>query len=133
MSGSKATGALLTLIPPKDGGSAWQLKQADMDNSLSSEDQANRREINWYLGPIWLTGYVDKNTLDVGISPVITGINAGNITGNLKDGVAVNVDLTTTKGETRLYLKNGNEVWVDLNLNIFFSGNYERDCMLFRI
>ncbi|KAM0540705.1 hypothetical protein ACHAO7_010991 [Fusarium culmorum] len=104
-----------------------------MDNSLSSEDQANRREINWYFGPIWLTGYVDKNTLDVGISPVITGINAGNITGSLKDGVAVNVDLTTTKGETRLYLKNGNEVWVDLNLKIFFGGNYERDCMLLRI
>ncbi|QPC69360.1 hypothetical protein HYE68_000112 [Fusarium pseudograminearum] len=133
MSGSKATGALVTLTPPKEDGSAWQLKQVDMDKSLSSEDQANRRAIDWCFGPLWLTGYVDENTLDVGISPVITGINAGNITGNLKDGVAVNVDLTTTKGETRLYLKNGNEVWVGLNLKIVFNGHYERDYKIIQL
>lgn len=40
-----------------------------------------------------LSGYVDTNTFEVGVTDSIAGVNLGNIFGNLKDGIAVRINL----------------------------------------
>ena len=55
------------------------------------------------------------------------GISLGNIYGSLKDGVGVDVDLFVAKGSIKFYLKNGNELWVNLQLSITFDGSYDGD------
>lgn len=57
----------------------------------------------------------------------MVGINLGNIYGNLKDGVGLKVDLFVVSGEIKFYLKNGNELWVHLDLKVKFDGHYEGD------
>jgi len=32
--------------------------------------------------------------------------------GNLKDGIVLKVNVLVAKGDVKLYLKNGNEVWI---------------------
>jgi hypothetical protein len=63
----------------------------------------------------------------------IAGINVGNIYGNLNDGVVLKVNLLVASGEIRFYLKNGNEVWVHLDVKIVFDGNYEGDYKIITI
>ena len=53
--------------------------------------------------------------------------------GNLKDGVSANIDLFLAKGSIRFYLKNGNEVWVNLHLEVRFDGTFDQDVKLLTI
>jgi hypothetical protein len=55
------------------------------------------------------------------------GIALGNVYGNSKDGVGIKINLTQAKGELRMYLKNGKELWVHLNTKMVFNGRYEGD------
>ncbi|OHF03194.1 hypothetical protein CORC01_01578 [Colletotrichum orchidophilum] len=63
-----------------------------------------------------ITGCIDINLFEVGLTISIASINIGNIFGNLKDGVTLKVNLLSAKGEIRVYLKNGNKVWVHLDV-----------------
>lgn len=63
----------------------------------------------------------------------ILGINIGNIFGNLKDGVGVKVDLFLAKGSINIYLKNGNEVWVHLDVKVKFDGSFDGDYKILTI
>jgi hypothetical protein len=63
----------------------------------------------------------------------ILGINVGNIFGNLKDGVGVKVDLFLAKGSIKIYLKNGNEVWVHLDIKVKFDGSFDGDYKILTI
>ena len=74
-----------------------------------------------------ITGYVDTDTYEIGVDISVLGIHLGNIYGNLKDGVGVDVDLLLAKGSIKLYLKNGNELWVNLSLKITFDGSFQGD------
>lgn len=56
---------------------------------------------------------------------MLNGIYVGIISGNLKEGIDINVDLFTMKGSMRIYLKNGNEAWVELDQKITFNGHYQ--------
>ena len=67
----------------------------------------------------------------MGVGFCITGINVDNIYGTLREGFILKINLHTTKGETRLYLKNGCEVWTHIDLKIIFDGHYEGDYKLF--
>ena len=57
----------------------------------------------------------------------IAGVNVGTVYGNLIDGVALNLDLFSAKGEIRFYLKNGNEIWTHVDIQIRFDGNFAGD------
>jgi hypothetical protein len=57
----------------------------------------------------------------------VVGVNVGNVYGNLNDGVVLKINLFVVKGEIKFYLRNGNEVWVHLELKITFDGHYEGD------
>jgi hypothetical protein len=74
-----------------------------------------------------ITGYLDTSTFEIGVSISIVGINVGNIFGNLKDGVGLKVNLFVAKGEIKLYLKNGNELWVHIDVSVTFDGSFEGD------
>jgi hypothetical protein len=45
----------------------------------------------------------------------------------MRDGVVLKVDLFAAVGQIRLYLKNGNELWVYIGVKITFDGAYEGD------
>lgn len=61
---------------------------------------------------------------------VIMGINLGIINGNLKDGTGIKFKLHKAQGDIKLYLKNGNEVWVHTDVRVRFGGSYDRDMKL---
>lgn len=123
----------------------WEAKQQEVAPSLSPGDIESRKPIDWSFGPIkvkgqliWpseqclgtdyktlqVTGYVETNTLDAAIEISIAGISLGHIYDNLKDGIGVNVDLFSATGSLKFYLRNGNEVWIQLDVKITFDGSY---------
>ncbi|KXH51527.1 hypothetical protein CNYM01_07679 [Colletotrichum nymphaeae SA-01] len=126
-------GALVALSPPEEGDNVWEAKQIELHRNLPPGDDYGRHSIDWSFGPIKISGYVDTDTYGVGLTITVTGIVLGNIFGNLKDGVGVKVNLLTTKGEIRIYLKNGNEVWVHLDVKIVFDGSYQGDYKIITI
>ncbi|SPJ81873.1 uncharacterized protein FTOL_09278 [Fusarium torulosum] len=117
-------GAIISLKPPAKGDNIWEAKQVDIARSLPPGDIQGRQKIEWGFGPIKITGYIDTNTYEIGVSISVAGINVGNIFGNLKDSVGLKVDLFVAKGEIRLYLKHGNEIWVHLDIKITFDGTF---------
>lgn len=140
----KQLGAIISLKPPAKGDNIWEAKQVDIARSLPPGDIQGRQKIEWGFGPIkvcgfsphrhgitltltdtiQITGYIDTNTYEIGVSISVAGINVGNIFGNLKDSVGLKVDLFVAKGEVRLYLKHGNEIWVHLDIKITFDGTF---------
>lgn len=63
----------------------------------------------------------------------VLGITIGSFGGNLKDGLGISVNLIAIKGKIRLYLKNGNEVWINISLKPFIGSGYEFDQKLFTL
>ncbi|CAJ0538541.1 Ff.00g066020.m01.CDS01 [Fusarium sp. VM40] len=132
-SADQNVGAIISLTPPDEGDNIWEAKQVDIARSLPPGDIQGRQSIDWSFGPIKITGYVDTNTFEIGVSISIVGINVGNIFGNLKDGVGLKVNLFVAKGEIRIYLKNGNEIWVHLDIKVTFDGSFEGDYKILSI
>ncbi|KAM0184886.1 hypothetical protein ACHAPI_012331 [Fusarium lateritium] len=124
-------GAIVSLSPPEEGDNIWEAKQVELARSLPPGNVQGRHDIDWGFGPIKVTGYLDTDTYELGVSVSVAGINLGNIFGNLKDGVGIKVNLFIAKGEIRFYLKNGNELWIHLDIKITFDGHYEGDYKIF--
>jgi hypothetical protein len=61
------------------------------------------------------------------VSVSVLGISLGTLTGSLKTGISVQVNLIAVKGEIRFYLNNTNELWVHFDLSVIFDGNYTDD------
>ncbi|KAJ0159799.1 hypothetical protein CTA2_9092 [Colletotrichum tanaceti] len=120
-------GAVVALSPPAEGDNIWEAKQVEVASNLPPGDGQGRISIDWSFGPVKVTGYVDTDTFEIGLTVSIAGITVGDIFGNLKDGVGLKIDLLAAKGEIRFYLKNGNEVWIHLDVKIVFDGHYEGD------
>ena len=78
-----------------------------------------------------VSGYVDTDTFEMAASVSIAGINIGNVYGSLKDGIGIKIDLFIAKGEIRFYLKNGNELWVHVDIKITFDGSFDGDYKIF--
>ncbi|WQF90320.1 hypothetical protein CDEST_15334 [Colletotrichum destructivum] len=126
-------GAVVALSPPAEGDNIWEAKQVELVRNLPPSNGEGRKAIDWSFGPVKITGYIDTNTFEVGLTISIVGINVGNIFGNLKDGVGLKINLLAATGEIRFYLKNGNEVWVHLDVKIVFDGHYEGDYKIITI
>ncbi|PMD19209.1 hypothetical protein NA56DRAFT_205734 [Hyaloscypha hepaticicola] len=122
-------GALVSLTAPKDGGNTWTAKQIEtVTNTPPAPGVPNAQvPISWSLGPIKLSGYVDTSSFAISVNISIVGISLGTIYGNLKDGVGVNVDLWVASGSLRFYLKNGNELWIHVDIKISFDGSFSGD------
>ncbi|KAF5659831.1 hypothetical protein FHETE_9261 [Fusarium heterosporum] len=117
-------GAVVRLDSPEKGDNVWTARQVGLALNLPPRDVEGRHGIDWSFGPLKITGYVDTTTLGLGISVSVAGVSIGNIYGSLKDGVGLDVDLFAAQGSLKFYLKNGNEIWVTLDLKIRFDGHY---------
>ncbi|RMJ08475.1 hypothetical protein CDV36_011920 [Fusarium kuroshium] len=126
-SAEQNVGAVISLIAPKKGDNVWKAEQVDIARNLPPGDIAGRIEINWSYGPIKITGYIDTDTYELAISISIVGINVGNIYGNIKDGIGLDINLFVAKGSIKFYLKNGNELWVHLDVSVTFDGSFSGD------
>ncbi|CRK22314.1 hypothetical protein HYQ45_018626 [Verticillium longisporum] len=120
-------GAVINLTAPEEGNTQWVATQVDVHRGLPPGNPRSRHDLDWGLGPIKISGYIDTDTFEIGISVSILGINVGNIYGNLKDGVGLNIDLFLAEGSIKLYLKNGNEVWINVDVSVKFDGSFQGD------
>ena len=102
------------------------------------------KTIDWGFGPLkviactsrsfqtfWpgfqVTGYLDLEKKEIGVNVTVVGISIGNISGSLVNGVTVEVNLLVAKGSLRFYLKDGDDLYVHVNLKIPFDGSYDDD------
>ncbi|KAM0321126.1 hypothetical protein ACHAPQ_009686 [Fusarium lateritium] len=125
-------GAIVSLSIPEEGDNVWRAEQLELARSLPGNN-GGHHDIDWGFGPIKVTGYVDVDTFDIGVSVTVAGINLGNIFGSLKDGVVIKVDLLNAKGQINLYIKNGNRIIIRLDINITFDGDYEGEYKMISI
>ncbi|KAM3081194.1 hypothetical protein ACMFMG_005149 [Clarireedia jacksonii] len=110
-----------------EGDNFWVTEQTEVARSLPPNDILGRYPIDFDWKVFRITGYVDTNTYEIGVSVSIIGITVGNIYGNLKDGVGLRINLFLVKGELKFYLKNGNELWIRVDIDIKFDGGYHEN------
>ncbi|KAK6208208.1 hypothetical protein LQW54_006989 [Pestalotiopsis sp. IQ-011] len=132
------TAALINLTRPEGDYSAeYTAEQQDVSIDITLEENddypRDNRDISWSFGPIQYKGVLDVNSLEISVVEIIAGISIGPIKGNLKDGVGLKLNLNSAKGQTKFYLKNGNEVWTHIEVSIRWNGYYEKDAKLFSI
>ncbi|KXJ88050.1 hypothetical protein Micbo1qcDRAFT_178685 [Microdochium bolleyi] len=122
-SGEQKFGALVSLKAPQAGHNEWVAEQLEVSSGLSLNDDRSKKELDWAHGPVKITGYINTDTFELGLSPVIAGISTGNVYGDLRQNVELRINLATTQGTTRFYLKNGNELWISVDVKVNFGGN----------
>ncbi|KAM0274349.1 hypothetical protein ACHAQH_007944 [Verticillium albo-atrum] len=120
-------GAIVALTSPQEGDTLWTAEQVQIARNLPPGNGQGRVDIDWEFGPIKISGYVDTSSFNIGVSVSVLGINIGNIIGHLKDGVGININLLLATGSIKLYLKNGNEFWVNVEIKVKFDGSYDGD------
>ncbi|GIJ91918.1 hypothetical protein Asppvi_010893 [Aspergillus pseudoviridinutans] len=125
-------GAIVKLNQPTAGiFAATQISDAEAAASSLQVAPKPEARINFgpvsFFGVVTIAGYVDTTTYEASVSVSVIGINIGTLSGNLQDGITLKVNLIAAKGELRFYLKNGNEVWLHVDLNIIFDGEYNDD------
>ncbi|KAL9598566.1 MAG: hypothetical protein Q9219_004397 [cf. Caloplaca sp. 3 TL-2023] len=118
-------GAVVEITQPEPG--QYKVAQKNLSLGVPPSDDQSRKSIDWSFGPVKVSGYLELDKLELGVSVSIIGISLGNFYGSLQDGVGIDVGLFVVKGSIKFYLKNGNELWVYLGLNVTFDGNYEGD------
>ncbi|KYK54456.1 hypothetical protein DCS_06414 [Drechmeria coniospora] len=123
-------GAIVILTAPEEGENVWIATQTEVAHNLPPPAPGRgkgRKEFSWSFGPVKLTGYIDTDTYEIGLIISVLGINLGNIYGNIKEGVVVKVNLGLAKGQLKFYLKNGNELWVHIDIKVLFDGSFHGD------
>ncbi|KAE8316271.1 hypothetical protein BDV41DRAFT_573937 [Aspergillus transmontanensis] len=123
-------GADVRLTSPSEGETVWTVEQKAPELEIEYPEPHVR--INWAFGPINLIdGYVNTDTFEILVAPVVAQVYLGIIEGNIKDGLSVQFNLSHSAGRLQFYLKYGNEVWLSLNMSIKFGGEYQQDMKLF--
>ncbi|KAI1076665.1 hypothetical protein F5B20DRAFT_584085 [Whalleya microplaca] len=117
-------GAVVELIPPKEGSTEWVAKQIDVARNLPPGDPESHKDFHWNYAIFEIQGWVDVSSLAIFATVSVLGINIGTINGNLNDGVSIKVDLKAASGEIRLFLKNGHELWVGVDVKVIFGQHY---------
>ncbi|CAG5180848.1 uncharacterized protein ALTATR162_LOCUS9467 [Alternaria atra] len=120
-------GSVIELVQQESGD--YTAVQIDQGHGLPPVDKSysSRKGVDWSFGPLKFAGYLDTDTFELAVAPSVLAISLGNIYGSLKDGVSVKVNLHQAKGSLKWYLKNGNELWVHLEIKITFDGSFEGD------
>lgn len=93
----------------------------------------SRYSFSWGFGPILVEGYIDIEQLEIGVDLKVFGFDIGQFYGNLNEGLVIKLDLIVARGEIKFYLKNGNEVWIKVDVNILGIGGINRDEKIFTL
>ncbi|KAK9421717.1 hypothetical protein SUNI508_05318 [Seiridium unicorne] len=97
--------ALINLTAPNDGDTTWTVEQKEVTiDTTIADSEGPTQDISWRFGPFSMEGHLDLNTFE----------------------------MSSAKGSTALYLKNGNEVWIHLDIEIVWNGTYKGDYEIFR-
>ncbi|KAJ5216818.1 hypothetical protein N7468_009826 [Penicillium chermesinum] len=124
------SGAAVNLIE----GDPWQATQEDLSPDYDYPgDGENIQRFDWSFGPVMNVGYLDLDTLEITVNPMYMGISAGTLTGNLRDGVKLNISYHLGKGTQHWYLKNGNQLWTHVDFSVSFNGSYQGAYKIFSL
>ncbi|WKT53670.1 hypothetical protein QSH57_004254 [Fusarium oxysporum f. sp. vasinfectum] len=124
-------GVVLERTQTKDG---YNLVQKEHTDALRRDLPDGTPTIDWALGPVRVRGYVNPTTFGITVSVDVSGINLGTLRGDLKNGgLMINLNLFVANGEIKLFLKNGNEVWIRLHLKVTFDGTFDKEVKLIEI
>ncbi|KAM5358697.1 hypothetical protein ACJZ2D_015061 [Fusarium nematophilum] len=124
-------GVVLERTQTKD---CYNIVQKEHTDALRRDLPGGTPIIDWTLGPVRVRGYVNPGTLGITVSVDVLGINLGTLRGDLKNGgLTINVNLFVAKGEIKFFLKNGNEVWIRLHLEVIFDGTFDEEVKLIEI
>ncbi|MCJ1260670.1 hypothetical protein MMC22_000532 [Lobaria immixta] len=122
------------IVEVEKGNDEYYVRQVHTENPLLLPfpgSKAARKKISWGFGPLNVAGYVDTSSLEIGVEVSILGITLGSFSGNLNDGVMINLDLLLAKGSVKFHLKNGKELWVRIDVDVQFDGKYHEDLEIF--
>lgn len=87
-----------------------------------------RSQANTYNSPVKVTGYIDLDIYNIVVLPTICGIKLGDeFSENLVDGMTIKFQIVAANGALKYYLKNGDEVWTNIDIQTTFAGTYEGD------
>ncbi|KAH9998189.1 hypothetical protein F4779DRAFT_165915 [Xylariaceae sp. FL0662B] len=89
--------------------------------------------IVFHYGPISISGQIDTSTLSIQVSVSVFGINIGSFSGNLKDGVCINVNIIAAKGRVCIQLRNGNEVWLTWDLKPLWGSEIKGEKLILKL
>ncbi|CAE7185075.1 unnamed protein product [Rhizoctonia solani] len=94
-------------------------------------------EFTWGWGPVEMNFSIDRLTLQVLDEVFIWGcfgkIKVLTLEGNLKDGVSGSCDHPYASGSVDLALRNGNEVWVVLNISSPFYEKIDKQFLVVKL
>ena len=77
-----------------------------------------------------IKGYVDTTKREAHVEIIVAGITIGTFDFKLKDGLTIKINLLAVTGEIRFYVKNGNELWVHIELKVLFDGQWNEDAKI---
>jgi len=76
---------------------------------------------NTVHGYIQITGYVNPDQLEIGVSVTVFGIGLGTFYGSFTDGIGINVDLFAVSGSVDFYVNtDSKELRVKIDLKVKF-------------
>ncbi|KAK4508033.1 hypothetical protein PRZ48_001769 [Zasmidium cellare] len=120
-------GAIIKLDGPKEGDINWKASQVKLGRSLPPGAPKGRKGFKWLFGPLEASGYIDTDSYGLGVEVSILGIELGNIYGNLKEGVGLDVDLFLVSGSIMFHLLHSNQLWCKVRLSVKFDGSWDED------
>jgi len=110
-----------------DGQGTRTVTQKEIQPGLPSPKDGVQK-IDWSFGPVRTSGTIDTSDFGIRVAVSIAGITLGEpLEGNMKDGVSAKFDLFAARGGLKYYLKNGNEIWIHVDVKVVFDGSFYGD------
>ncbi|KAL3421210.1 hypothetical protein PVAG01_07655 [Phlyctema vagabunda] len=124
------SGAIVSVKETHEG--QYEVTQVSESTELPKSPRGlhGRHDFDWSFGPITVTGYVVTDTWEIGVEVKALGIKLGNFYGSLKDGLGININLLLITGQVKFYLKNGNELWIHVDVKVKFDGSFQKDAKI---
>ncbi|KAK0638071.1 hypothetical protein DIS24_g10186 [Lasiodiplodia hormozganensis] len=78
------------------------------------------------VGPVKFGGFIQENSLEIGVDVAIFGLSLGSFNGNIKDGLVIKVNVAAASGEIKLFIQQGNCIMASVDLRILGQTNIDR-------
>ena len=77
-----------------------------------------------------ITTNIDIPKKEFCVTLSVVGISLGKFCGSFDNGFSIDVNIFVAKGSVRFYVKNGNQLWVRVDLDVTFDGGYHQDAKI---